>query len=109
MRVIILLKLLVASACIYFSIHIILSGGTIEQSINEQYHAFASLKNDPARDSAINRKILVQRRRQISGEINRLSQKRYPTWLRFLPILLTLIAGKMLSDIYFTLFKRRSA
>lgn len=106
MRLIILIKILLAIFCIYLSFRLVFINASIDKSLNEQYHALSKLRNDPALDSAENRKRYAQRRTEINQQIDSLGEMRYSSWYKFIGIIFASIAG-WLSRNLFTLFKKR--
>ena len=107
MRIILLIKILLAICCIYFSIRIIYINGQIDNSISEKYTAFNKLRGDPSLDTAGNRKRHLQKKVEFKREIDSLSEKRYPTWCRYIGLILGIIASLLAQDIYNTLFKKK--
>jgi hypothetical protein len=75
MRSLLLLKILLVAVYIYFSIHVFSFNYPIEQSIRTQYTALVEYKNDPALDSATNRKRYGENKSAIEKELKILNEK----------------------------------
>ncbi len=107
MRLVFLLKILLAAGCVYLSIRLININTSIDTSISEQLTALTHLKNDPAIDSAENRKRYTIQQMEINNRIDSLRAKRYPDWYRFIAIILAATAGSLIRNIGKTLFRKK--
>lgn len=106
MRLIFLIKILLAIGCIYLSFRLVFINDTIDKLINEQYNTLHKLRGDPALDTAENRKIYLQKKTEINNQIDSLSEKRYSNWYKFIAIIFGYIAGFLVRDIVSTLFRK---
>ena len=108
MRLILLIKILLAIGCIYLSLRLFFINYSIDNSIHEQVTALFKLKNDPALDSAENRKRYAQRRTDINKQIDSLYKKRYSNWYGFIGLILVFISNRLRRNIATSLFKKRT-
>ena len=108
MRLIVILKILLAIGCIYLSFRLFFINYSIDNSIHEQVTALVKLKNDPALDSAENRKRYTQRNADINKKIYSLYKKRYSKWYEVIGLILAFISSGLLKNITTILFKKRT-
>lgn len=106
MRINLLIKILLAISCFYFSIRIIYVNGQIDKSISEKYTVLSKLRGVPSLDTAENRKRYQRKKGEINKQIDSLREKKYPNWCRFLAVILAPIAGWQLRSIYSSVFKK---
>jgi hypothetical protein len=108
MRSLLLLKIVLVLGYIYLSIHVFSHNYPIEQSIQEQYAAQASYKNDPALDSATNRKRYAQNKLSVEKQLTILNERKYASWYKMVLMVLAPFVGWLIRNIVTTLYKRRS-
>lgn len=108
MRSLLLLKIVLGLGYIYLTIHVYSHNYPIEQSIRAQYTAEATYKNDPALDSATNRKRYAQNKLSVEKQLKILNEKKYPSWYKMVLTVLAPFVGWLIRNIVTTLYKRRS-
>ncbi len=106
MRLITLAKILILISCIGLSIYLTFIDYPVAKSIQAQYTALDKLKNDPAIDSAENRKRYALNKAAIYQQIDELNKKRHPYWYQIIGILLTAFTGWLIRLIVPPLFKK---
>lgn len=107
MRLIFLIKILFAISCVYISLRSVSINESIDNLINEQYSALGKLRGNPTLDTAENRKRYLERKTEINKQIASLSRKRYPTWYKYIGLILGMIGSYLVKDITSTLFKKK--
>jgi|GEM_PF-4499373 len=108
MLLIFILKILLAIGCIYLSFRLFFINYSIDNSIDEKVTALVKLKNDPALDSAENRRRYARRKADINKQIDSLYKKRYSKWYGFFGLILAFISSRLLRNIATTVFKKRA-
>src|SRR6476619_63760 len=78
MKLKILLKFLAAAVCITVGLVFLNRDSALEKQIYKI--STTKLKNDPALDSAVNRKLYAFRRAVIKARVMELEKKRHPAW-----------------------------
>ena len=103
-----MLKILLAIGCIYLSFRLFFINYSIDNFIHVQVTTLGKLKNDPALDSAENRKRYTLSNTDINKQIDSLYKKRYSKWYGFIGVILIFISSRLLRNIATTLFKKRA-
>jgi hypothetical protein len=108
MRPILLLKIALLVALIYFSFHLLYLDYTVDKSILAQSTALLKLRGDPHLDTAENRKRVLEKRATIEKEIEILTTQKHPYWYKTIALFLGIIAGWLIRNIIATQFKKRA-